>query len=101
MLSNRTTAACAAICLLASTFIAAAQQLEQRADAAARQGVFVARVPDQVDVHPAAPAPAPNIRALLADPAVKNFIGLSENAWDFTDPSSVPGFGPLPQDGVK
>jgi hypothetical protein len=42
------------------------------------------------------PAPAQSdMRALLADPAVRDFVGLSENAWDFTDPNGVPGFGPL------
>ena len=24
-----------------------------------------------------------------------NFVGLAENAWDFTDPDAMPGFGPL------
>ena len=38
-------------------------------------------------------------RAWAADPAVRNFIGLSENSWDFTAPGGVPGFGPLsPED---
>ena len=30
-----------------------------------------------------------------ADPAIRDFIGLAENAWDFTDPDAMPGFGPL------
>jgi len=30
-----------------------------------------------------------------ADPAIRDFVGLSENAWDFTDPNAMPGFGPL------
>jgi hypothetical protein len=30
-----------------------------------------------------------------ADPAIRDFIGLAENAWDFTDPNAMPGFGPL------
>jgi hypothetical protein len=30
-----------------------------------------------------------------ADPAIRNFVGLAENAWDFTDPNAMPGFGPL------
>ena len=34
-------------------------------------------------------------RDLWTDPQIKNFIGLSENAYDFTDPSGVPGFGPV------
>ncbi|MDQ2953626.1 MAG: DUF3306 domain-containing protein, partial [Pseudomonadota bacterium] len=34
-------------------------------------------------------------RAWSADPAIRDFIGLSENSWDFTAPNGVPGFGPL------
>ena len=34
-------------------------------------------------------------RAWAADPAIRDFIGLSENSWDFTAPGGVPGFGPL------
>lgn len=34
-------------------------------------------------------------RAWSADPAIRDFIGLSENAWDFTAPDAIPGFGPL------
>lgn len=34
-------------------------------------------------------------RAWSADPAIRDFIGLSENSWDFTAPDSMPGFGPL------
>ena len=32
-------------------------------------------------------------RAWLADPAIRDFVGLAENAWDFTAPETVPGFG--------
>ena len=31
-------------------------------------------------------------RAWAADPAIRDFVGLSENAWDFTTPGSIPGF---------
>lgn len=34
-------------------------------------------------------------RAWAADPAIRDFVGLAENAWDFTDPNAVPGFGAL------
>jgi Protein of unknown function (DUF3306) len=34
-------------------------------------------------------------RAWAADPAIRDFIGPSENAWDFTVPGAIPGFGPL------
>ena len=34
-------------------------------------------------------------RAWSADPLIRDFVGLSENAWDFTDPNAIPGFGSL------
>ena len=27
------------------------------------------------------------------DPAIRDFIGIAENQWDFTDPTTIPGFG--------
>ena len=40
-------------------------------------------------------------RAWTADPAIRDFIGLSENAWDFNAPDGVPGFGTLDLDQVQ
>jgi Protein of unknown function (DUF3306) len=34
-------------------------------------------------------------RAWSVDPAIRDFVGLAENAWDFNDPTAMPGFGPL------
>lgn len=34
-------------------------------------------------------------RAWTTDPAIRDFIGLSENAWDFTEPNDILGFGLL------
>lgn len=34
-------------------------------------------------------------RAWTADPAIRDFVGIAENQWDFTDPAAIPGFGPL------
>ncbi len=34
-------------------------------------------------------------RAWLADPAIRDFVGIADNQWDFTKPDGVPGFGPL------
>jgi len=34
-------------------------------------------------------------RAWSTDPAIRDFIGLSENSWDFNAPGGVPGFGSL------
>jgi hypothetical protein len=40
--------------------------------------------------------PGVDIRALLADPAIRAQTGLAENHWDFNDPDSIPGFGSMP-----
>jgi hypothetical protein len=34
-------------------------------------------------------------RVWSTDPAIRDFIGPVENAWDFNDPNGVPGFGPI------
>jgi Protein of unknown function (DUF3306) len=34
-------------------------------------------------------------RAWLSDPAIRDFVGIAENQWDFNDPTTIPGFGPL------
>lgn len=34
-------------------------------------------------------------RAWVTDPAVRDFIGIAENQWDFNDPGAIPGFGPM------
>lgn len=40
-------------------------------------------------------------RAWATDPAIRDFIGIAENQWDFNDPDAIPGFGPLdPGDNV-
>jgi hypothetical protein len=34
-------------------------------------------------------------QAWSSDPAIRDFIGIAENQWDFNDPNAMPGFGPL------
>src|SRR5260370_37143984 len=34
-------------------------------------------------------------RAWASDPAIRDFIGIAENQWDFNDPHGIPGFGPV------
>ena len=34
-----------------------------------------------------------------SDPAIRDFIGIAENQWDFNDPNAIPGFGPLEMTG--
>jgi hypothetical protein len=46
--------------------------------------------------------PAELTRAVLRqawtrDPAIRDFIGIAENQWDFNDPDAISGFGPLPE----
>ena len=38
-------------------------------------------------------------RVWVSDPVIRNFIGIAENQWDFTDPAAIPGFGPLRDTG--
>jgi hypothetical protein len=45
---------------------------------------------------PAALTRAALRRAWVSDPAIRDFIGIAENQWDFTDPTAMPGFGWLP-----
>jgi Protein of unknown function (DUF3306) len=33
--------------------------------------------------------------AWIADPAIRDFIGIAESQWDFNDPATIPGFGSL------
>lgn len=40
-------------------------------------------------------------RAWVSDPAIRDFIGIAENQWDFTNPTTIPGFGALQQPGDK
>jgi hypothetical protein len=34
-------------------------------------------------------------RVWSTDPAIRNFVGLSENSWDFNAPDAIPGFGAI------
>ena len=34
-------------------------------------------------------------QAWTSDPAIRDFVGIAENQWDFNDPNAIPGFGPL------
>ena len=40
-------------------------------------------------------------RAWSADPAIRDFVGLSENSWDFNAPDSIPGFGSIGSTDVQ
>jgi hypothetical protein len=34
-------------------------------------------------------------QAWASDPAIRDFVGIAENQWDFNDPNAIPGFSPL------
>jgi hypothetical protein len=60
------------------------------------------------DIRPflAADVPADLARAALrrawsADPGIRDFIGLSENSWDFNAAGGVPGFGSLTAEDAR
>jgi uncharacterized protein DUF3306 len=40
-------------------------------------------------------------RAWSTDLAIRDFIGLSENSWDFNTPGGVPGFGSMTSDDIR
>jgi hypothetical protein len=40
-------------------------------------------------------------RGWSADPAIRDFIGLSENSWDFNAPGGIPGFGILEPEEIQ
>ena len=51
---------------------------------------------------PAALTRAALRQAWSSDPAIRDFIEIAENQWDFADPKGIPGFGPLaPTDDVQ
>jgi hypothetical protein len=39
-------------------------------------------------------------RVWLSDPKIRDFVGLSENSWDFNAPGTIAGFGPIKQEDV-
>ena len=57
--------------------------------------------PFLVDGVPADLTRAALRRAWSADPAIRDFIGLCENSWDFNVPSGVPGFGSLTTEDAR
>jgi hypothetical protein len=40
-------------------------------------------------------------RAWSGDPSIRDFVGLSENAWNFNAPETIPGFGTLEPEDVR
>jgi hypothetical protein len=40
-------------------------------------------------------------KAWTSDPAIRDFIGIAENQWDFNDPNAIAGFGRLEMTGSE
>ena len=40
-------------------------------------------------------------RAWASDPAIRDFVGLAENAWDFNAPDQIAGFGTVSAEDVR
>lgn len=84
--------------MVAIAYAAVALLLVWIAAASAQQGAELeARVAAAPTIAVAAPRTDKSVGldAMLADPAVRAFVGLSENDWDFSRPHTIPGFGPL------
>ncbi len=71
----------------------------------AAKATSIASIGSGSDIRPflASGVPADVTRAALrrawsTDPAIREFIGLSENSWDFNAPGGGPGFDPLTTD---
>jgi hypothetical protein len=92
MRSHLWTSALVGLVLISSS--AAARAEETRGAATARLALGPAAA---LPLNASSPAGKTerDIRDLLADPAIRFAVGLAENAWDFSAPDGVPGFGPL------
>jgi hypothetical protein len=40
-------------------------------------------------------------RAWSSDPAIRDFVGLSENSWDFNATEAIPGFGSIGKEQIQ
>ncbi|MGZ3410657.1 MAG: hypothetical protein ACXWJW_09015 [Xanthobacteraceae bacterium] len=87
----RKLAVCAAL-LFVSTIAAAAQSTPGGEQAATTDGTQTAALATEKPLPPIRTPSVSELRRLFDDPQIRNFKGLSENAWDFTDPHSIPGF---------
>src|SRR5689334_3292700 len=87
----RKLAVCAAV-LFVSTFAATAQSTPGSDQAAGADGTQTAALAKEQTLPPLRTPSVSELRRLFDDPQIRNFKGLSENAWDFTNPDSIPGF---------
>jgi hypothetical protein len=94
MSTRNWTIALSAIALIAACVPSAAQETRTVPEIAALPDVPLTG--DNTDsIRPPSGA-AQEYRLLWADPAIRNYVGPSENGWDFNKPDDIPGFGSLP-----
>jgi hypothetical protein len=62
----------------------------------ARAAASGAKAADRILVVHRTGADGIDVRAMLADPVIRWFVGLSDYAWDFNSPNTIPGFASLP-----
>jgi hypothetical protein len=93
MQSRLSKLALSSLWVIALTVVAAAQEQPARTSVASLPNPATI---DGSGAERSRPTGAPDIRVLIADPAIKSFIGLAENSYNFTDPNDVPGFEPMP-----
>ena len=84
----------ASVLVSSSAILVYAQDNPGQTEAANRTALL-----HQVPVSGKPVGAAPDIHSLVEDPVIRDFIGLSENSWDFNAPDGIPGFGSLPQGG--
>src|SRR5207253_6075756 len=82
------------------------QEAQPRFDAASQPPIESIGAGSDIRPFLAAGVPADLTRAALrqawlADPAIRHFIGLSENSWDFNAPGGISGFGSLPEEDAR
>ena len=88
------TVALSAIALIAASVPAAAQEGRFPSEIAVLPDVPLNG--DNTDTVRSPAGPTRDYRVLWADPAIRDFVGPSENGWDFTKPDTIPGFGSMP-----
>jgi hypothetical protein len=98
----------AAVTEVAGTVPAAAtQEPVQKFDPESLPSIDMIEATTDVRAFLAKGVPADLTKAALrrvwsSDPAIRDFVGLSENAWDFNAPETIPGFGgALPLDEAQ
>jgi hypothetical protein len=92
MSSGKWKSGLAAIALISTTLVALAQEAPDRMEIGGLAAAPAAALPRSEYACPH----IAQVCLLLADPAVRNFVGLADYTWDFTAPIGVLDIAPLP-----